>query len=53
MLYLSRYFGHVIHLCYGKTKAFKELRLINNDFTFCISCSSSELKSYKMIDFPL
>lgn len=37
----------------GKTKAFKELRLVNNDFTFCIELPvKAKLKSFKMIDFP-
>ena len=37
----------------GKTKAFKELGLVNSDFTFCIELPvKAKLKSFKMTDFP-
>ena len=37
----------------GKTKAFKELGLVSNDFTFCIELPvKAKLKSFKITDFP-
>ena len=37
----------------GKSKAFKELNLINNDFTFCIELPfKAKINSFKITDFP-
>ena len=37
----------------GKTKAFKDLELVNNDFTFCIELPvKAKFNSFKIIDFP-
>ena len=37
----------------GKTNAFKSLKLLSNDFTFCVELPiKAKFKSFKMYDFP-
>ncbi len=37
----------------GRTNAFKSLKLISNDFTFCVELPiKAKFKSFKMFDFP-
>ena len=40
-------------MLWEKQKHFKDLKLVNYDFTFCIELPvKAKLKSFKMIDFP-
>ena len=37
----------------GKTKAFQDLALIHNDFTFCVELPiKAKFKSFRIYDFP-